>query len=696
MAAREIKTTLALDGEKQYKASLDDAYRAMRVLGSEMKATSAAFGDSGKSIDALRAKNDVLNKQIDQQKEIMASLQQAVRDSAAAYGENDKRTDAYRIRMNNAAAALSRMEGELNDNKKAIDGFGQETGQADKKTRDWGETLKKVGSVLGKATAAAAKATAAAIAAVGASAVAATKKLFDASKGAGVFADDLITLSQQTRISTDTLQKWSYASRFVDVEVETMTGSMARMIRNMDNARKGTGASAEAFQKLGVSITDSNGQLRDSETVFMEAIDALGRVGNETERDAIAMALFGRSAQELNPLINAGSQALQELGQEAANAGLIMSDAALAQAGAFDDARQRLDAQMEGVKRSVGMVFMPAMQEMLTGTQEVMSSITVALQDGFQPEDIATIGQSIASKLTEGMQRLTEYLPQIIATVTQVLNQLMTFAVTYLPTLLPQLMNAAVGLLTGALQAIKDNIKQIAETVKMLIKSFVQFVTSNLPDVIKVAIEIMLALIEGLVSAIPDLIAALPQIITAIVGGLVAGIPKLLDVGVQMVKGIWEGIKSMARWFWDMLTQWFKDALGWIGKLLGISSPSRVMADMIGRPMGQGVAQGILSAGKDVQDAMASIMPQAQTIGLSMRARISGYEATSRSAMAAIRPAPQAGSTGKLDLSDSSVQRIAAAFAAKLADSGLADAAVYLNDREIGRYFRRGLAGGFV
>ncbi|NLD52988.1 MAG: phage tail protein, partial [Clostridiales bacterium] len=335
MAAREIKTTLALDGEKQYKASLDDAYRAMRVLGSEMKATSAAFGDSGKSIDALRAKNDVLNKQIDQQKEIMASLQQAVRDSAAAYGENDKRTDAYRIRLNNAAAALSKMEGELNDNKKAIDGFGQETGRADKKTRDWGETLKKVGAVLGKATAVAAKATAAAIAAVGASAVAATKKLFDASKGAGVFADDLITLSQQTRISTDTLQKWSYASRFVDVEVETMTGSMARMIRNMDNARKGTGASAEAFQKLKIDITDANGQLRDSETVFMEAIDALGRVGNETERDAMAMALFGRSAQELNPLINAGSQALQELGQEAADAGLIMSDAALAQAGAF-------------------------------------------------------------------------------------------------------------------------------------------------------------------------------------------------------------------------------------------------------------------------------------------------------------------------------------------------------------------------
>lgn len=695
MAAREIKTTLALDGEKQYKASLDDAYRAMRVLGSEMKATSAAFGDSGKSIDALRAKNEVLNRQIEQQKAIMASLQQAVQDSSAAYGENDKRTDAYRIKLNNAAAALSRMEGELSSNQKAINGVSQETGKAEKTTRNWGETLKKVGTVLGKATAAAAKATAAAIAAVGSSAAAATKKLFDAAKGTGEFADDLITLSQQTRISTDTLQKWSYASRFVDVEVSTMTGSMAKMIRNMDSARSGTGASAEAFQKLGISITDSGGQLRDSETVFMEAIDALGRVGNETERDAMAMALFGKSAQELNPLINAGSQSLQQLGQEAVNAGLVMSDAALAQAGAFDDARQRLDAQMEGVKRSIGTVFIPAMQEMLTGTQQVMSGITVALQDGFQPEDIATVGQSIAAKLSEGMQRLTEYLPQIISTVTQVLSQLMTFAVTYLPTLLPRLMNAAVQLLTGALQAIKDNIKQIAETVKVLIRSFVQFVTSNLPDIIKVAIEIIMALIDGLVSAIPDLVASLPQIITAIVNGLAAGIPKLLNVGVQMVRGIMDGIISMGRWFWDQLSKWFSDALGWIGKLLGIHSPSRVMADMIGRPMGQGVAAGILSAGKDVQSAMASIMPKAQSIGLSLRTRISGYEAASRSAMAGIKAAPQSAAS-KLDLSDSSVQRVAAAFAQKLADSGIADAAVYLNDREIGRYMRRGLAGGFV
>lgn len=683
---REIKTTLAIDGEKQFKAAMDEAYRGMKVLGSEMKLNTAVFGDNASSMEGLTKKGEILGKQISQQKEIVAALSKAVQDSAAAYGENDKRTDAYRIKLNNATAALNKMEGELSTNKGAIDNFGKETEKTGKKTRNWGETLKKVNDALGKATVVAAKAAATAMAAVGAAAVAAGKSLFDAAKGTGVFADDLITLSQQTRISTDTLQKWSYASRFVDVEVETMTGSMAKMIRNMDSARDGTGASAEAFKQLGVSVTDSNGQLLDSEQVFMATIDALGKVGNETERDAIAMAIFGKSAQELNPLINAGSQALQTLGQEAADAGLVMSDAALAQAGAFDDARQKMDAQMEGVKRSVGMVFMPAMQEMLTGTQQVMSSMTVALKDGFQPEDVATIGQSIAQKLTEGMQRLTEYLPQIISTVTQVLSQLMTFAVTYLPTLLPQLMKAAVALLTGALQAIKDNIQKIAETVKVLIKSFVQFMTSNLPDIIKVAIEIVLALIEGFVSAIPDLVASLPQIITAIVGGLLEGIPKLFDVGVQMIKGIWEGIKSMATWFWEKLKEWFSDALGWIGGLLGIHSPSTVMADMIGRPMGQGVAAGILSAKKDVERALAGIIPSAQSSAINLRAKVSAYEAFGASAIRYAAPRVDESGRGVVALSDAAVAQIAHALKSAFAEQG--DTVLVLNDRELGRYVR--------
>ena len=69
----------------------------------------------------------------------------------------------------------------------------------------------------------------------------------------------------------------------------------------MSSARKGTGEIADAYRRLGVSVTDMSGNLRDSETVYWETIDALGKVSNETERDALAMQIFGKSAQELIP-----------------------------------------------------------------------------------------------------------------------------------------------------------------------------------------------------------------------------------------------------------------------------------------------------------------------------------------------------------------------------------------------------------
>ena len=112
--------------------------------------------------------------------------------------------------------------------------------------------------------------------------------------GASQYADDILTMSTVTGMSTESLQAYKYAAELVDTSMETLTGSMARNIRSMNSAREGTGAASQAYKALGISITDANGNLRDSETVYWETIDALGNVANETERDALAMQLFGK------------------------------------------------------------------------------------------------------------------------------------------------------------------------------------------------------------------------------------------------------------------------------------------------------------------------------------------------------------------------------------------------------------------
>ncbi|NCB53087.1 MAG: phage tail protein, partial [Clostridia bacterium] len=216
---REIKTTLAIDGEKQFKAAMDEAFRGMKVLGSEMKLNTAVFGDNASSMEGLTKKGEILGKQISQQKEIVAALSKAVHDSASAYGENDKRTDAYRIKLNNATAALNNMEGELSENEKAVKEFGKEVSETEKKTINWSSALSKVGEGVKIA----AKATGVAMVAIGTAAVAAGKEIFNLATGTGKFADDIITMSAQTGISTQSLQEWTYAAQFIDTEVETMT-----------------------------------------------------------------------------------------------------------------------------------------------------------------------------------------------------------------------------------------------------------------------------------------------------------------------------------------------------------------------------------------------------------------------------------------------------------------------------------------
>ena len=143
-----------------------------------------------------------------------------------------------------------------------------------------------------------------------------------------------------------------------------------------------------------------------------------------------------------------------------------------------------------------------------------------------------------------------------------------------------------------------------------------------------------------------------------------------------MIKGLWEGIKSMTSWLWDKLAGWIGDALGWIADLLGIKSPSRVMADKIGKPMVQGVAVGVLKNAGLVNDAMESIVPDTSGMmsALGNFDRISGpVSVTGKSSLT-------------VSLDDSALDRLAAKLAGVI---NLDGAAVVLNDREMGRWVRK-------
>lgn len=184
------------------------------------------------------------------------------------------------------------------------------------------------------------------------------------------WADDLNTLSQQTGITTEDLQKMQYASELVDVSVDDIAGSVSKMRRAMASDGK-----QDVFAQLGVSVRDGTGALRDSSTVFYEVLDRLGKVGNETERDALAMEIFGKSADQLAGIIDDGGASLKALGEEAENLGLILDQDTLDAMNRVNDTLDRLKAQAQGQFAKAGAAALEALTPAIEGIVTALSKV---------------------------------------------------------------------------------------------------------------------------------------------------------------------------------------------------------------------------------------------------------------------------------------------------------------------------------
>lgn len=196
-------------------------------------------------------------------------------------------------------------------------------------------------------------------------------------------ADELSTLSKQTGLSTDSLQKMQYASELVDVSVEDITGALKKMKPKMTDSNK-------TFEKLGVSIKDSNDELRSAEDVFYDSIEALSKIQNETERDQVAMELFGKSADQLAGVIDDGGAALKQFGQEAADAGLILDEQTINSLAHTDDTIQKLKGNISATLGQLGATVAQVLGPALEKFAGWLGMITEKLRE-MNPETAETI-----------------------------------------------------------------------------------------------------------------------------------------------------------------------------------------------------------------------------------------------------------------------------------------------------------------
>lgn len=395
--AVDIGPKIGIEGEREFRQQIAQTNQALKTLAAEGKAVSSAFYEEADAEKKSAAQMDLLNRQIETQKDKVALLEKGLMDSARMYGEADTRTMKWQQALHEATASLNQMEGEL----RGMDGTVEDTSDAmedaGNATKGWADVMK--GHLLADAIKAGLKEMVQ-LAAKAASA------FWDASKAGAAYADDMLTMSTVTGMSTAQLQKYAYAADFVDTSLDTITGSLTKLTSSMNKARDGEGDAAAVFAELGIAVTDANGQLRSANDVFNEALDALGGITNATERDAKAMTLFGRSAKELNPLIAAGSSTMEKLGKEAEKTGAVLSGAALKALGDQQDAMDRLSKKAESLKNNFAAKMAPAMTR-------AYDTIAKTLDNPRVKRSLELLANVVGGLIEKGAALVSKILPEI-------------------------------------------------------------------------------------------------------------------------------------------------------------------------------------------------------------------------------------------------------------------------------------------
>lgn len=392
---RENEKRIDGEKEKKYRENIERLSASMDVLDAEMRKVSAKYADNAESAELSAAKTELLTQKISLQYDKIDNLKAALEEAAENYGSNAVETLRWEKELNNAEAELYKLNGQLKNNTEQIEDTTTATEDAGQSMGNLGDVVNGLTSKLGiqlpdgmkssmnamGSLDASSLALAGTFAAVAAAIVKVEKAMISMTKESASFADNIITLSMQTGQTTDQLQEFSYATELIDVSVDTLQGSLRKLTNNMQDTMNGTGNAQASFEALGISVTNADGSMRSANDVFYETIDALGKVKNETERDAMSMDIFGRSAQDLNPLIIQGSDTLKAYADEAHNVGYVLDGEALSALGAVDDAYQRLQKTQEGVKNQLAAEFAPYLEEFYGDATQGVKDLGKAIKD---------------------------------------------------------------------------------------------------------------------------------------------------------------------------------------------------------------------------------------------------------------------------------------------------------------------------
>ena len=763
--ADDFGLKIGLEGEKEFKKALSEINQSFKVLGSEMKVVQSQFDKNDNSVEALTARNQVLNKEIEAQKQKIETLRSALANAAESFGENDRRTQQWKIQLNNATATLNDMERELDRNNAALDDAEREMDDVADSADDMGEEIdeaadsadkskgkfESLGSVLkgiGAAMGAVAVAAGAAAVSLGKEVIAAyadyeqlvggVDTLFkessqelqnyaaNAYKTAGMSANDY--METVTSFSASLIQSLGgdteKAVKYADMAITDMSDNANKMgtdmslIQNayqgfakqnytmLDNLKLGYGgtktemerllADAQAISGIEYNI-DSYADVVEAIHVIQESMGIAGATAAEAEGtisgsiNALQAALqnmlvgFGDADADMEMLCQNMVDALQNVIKNITpvieNMVKVLPTVTGALLDAFADllptllqtvtdlfaqllntiltllpqlipavveavmtivqalidnlpllvdaAVQLVVALVEGIGMALPQLIPAAVQAIITIVEGLISNLPLILDAALQlimglaeglltaipvlidalPSIILAIVDFIIGAIPQiiqaGIELLTALvaaLPEIITAIVAAIPQIIEGIITAVLDSIPQLVQAGIDLLVALIQALPEIITTIVAAIPEIIGSIVNALIKSIPQIVQAGVQLLVSLIKNLPTIIVEIVKAVPQIISGLVNALGKGVSQMAQVGGNLVRGLWQGIQSLASWLWNKVSGWISSIWDGICDFFGIASPSKEMG-WVGEMLVEGLAGAINDNGKDAVKA---------------------------------------------------------------------------------------------
>lgn len=609
--ANDVGIRIGVDGERQFRSALQAINAQARALNSEMRSVVSSFAGMEDSEESAAARADVLNRAISTQNQRLqllgrqadaaqSDLERLGRELDIAtrqFGENSRQAaraqNAYnnQVRtvaelnrqMSDGRADLSRYQRELDNIGRAADDAGEELQDAGRQASNFGDTLKA--AIIGGGISGLVQNLAGSISNL------ATETLEYNKIMGGLEAS--AWQAGYTAEQTAETYKQLYGILGDEQTVATTVANLQALGLEQEKLTELTENVIGAWATYGDSIPIDG---------LAEAINETIRVGQVTGTFADVLNWAGTSEDDFNAK-------LEKTKTEAERTNLVLEE--LSRQGLTDTAEawrennysiveyQEANAALQETMGYIGYQLLP----LITSSKEMINEVLKSVVDGYLAVIHGVREQGVAF-FTNFAAGITAQIPEMLTTARETIQSFFQGLQQQSPAVIAK----GGELVTKLVGGIIANLPDIVGVAWDVVSGFIRTIMNSMPSIGKVGVDLIKAILGGIVREFPNLLQGtidlFTDLITTILRDIVGG---FLKAGWECVKGFWNGMLEGMSWLKNNMKSWAGSVVDVVKKSLGIHSPSTVTRDEIGKPITQGVAQGMATAAPKIYNTADEI-----------------------------------------------------------------------------------------